>query len=53
MTIQESYKQGFIDGVTLFAVWKDGKQVVGIREIPLYEFIEDIEKAYNFNPPNN
>ena len=36
---------GVIAGVTTFAVWKDGIEVVGIREKPLKEEIKDIEKG--------
>jgi hypothetical protein len=30
-----AFLQGFIDGVTLYAVWKDGEQVVGCMQTPL------------------
>lgn len=36
---------GVIAGVTAFAIWKNGKQVVGILETPLEKEIKDIEKG--------
>jgi hypothetical protein len=36
--------RGVIAGVEAYAVWKDGRQVVGIREKYLTDVIEEIKK---------
>ncbi len=38
------FTKGVIAGVTMYAVWKDGRQVVGIQEKPLEKVIVEIEK---------
>lgn len=38
----EEFADGVIAGVTMYAVWKDGVQVVGVKEQPLQEAIEEI-----------
>lgn len=48
--IEVSYKQGFIDGLTAYAWWKDGKQYVGTIGKTLTEAIKEVEKTYNYNP---
>lgn len=40
----KDFIDGVIAGVEAFAVWKDGKEVVGVREKPLKKEIEDIKK---------
>ena len=41
----KDFLDGVIAGVEAFAVWKDGKEVVGILEKPLKEEIEEIKKG--------
>lgn len=41
----QEFIDGVIAGVTTFAVWKDGKQVVGILQKPLKDEIENIKKG--------
>ena len=41
-TRPEDFIRGVIAGVTMFAVWKNGVQVVGIREEPLQKVVEEI-----------
>ncbi len=35
---------GVIEGVTAYATWKDGKQVVGCTQRPLEDVIKEIKK---------
>lgn len=35
---------GVIAGITAFAVWKDGKQYVGVLEKPLVDVLRDVEE---------
>lgn len=44
--IQTDYMYGLINGVRKFAVWRNGKQVVGIIEKPLEEFIKEQEEYF-------
>lgn len=32
-----AYMQGIVEGITMYAVWKNGEQVVGIMETPLWK----------------
>lgn len=32
-----AYLKGMIAGIELYAIWKNGEQVVGIMEIPLWK----------------
>lgn len=41
----KDFIHGVIAGVEAFAVWKDGKQRVGIYETPLEQEIKDIKKG--------
>lgn len=41
--LQAIYKQGFIDGLTAFAHWKDGDQLVGTCGWTLKKALEEIE----------
>lgn len=41
----KEFIDGVIAGVEAFAVWKDGKQTVGILKTPLEEEIKNIEKG--------
>ena len=40
------YERGYIDGVTYFAVWRDGDQKVGVMGTPLKKYIADWLKAH-------
>lgn len=44
------YKQGFIDGLTCYAWWKDGVQYVGTTGKTLKEAIAEVEESWNFCP---
>lgn len=37
--------EGVKAGVTTFAVWRNGKQLVGVLEKPLREVIQEIEEG--------
>ena len=52
-TNQEAYKQGYIDGLTCMAWWKDGVQYVGSCGTTLKEAIAEAEKGlpWNYIPP--
>ncbi len=39
--IEKAYNAGWRDAVRLYAVWRNGEQVVGTRERPLREVLED------------
>lgn len=41
----QEFIDGVIAGVTTFAVWEDGKQVVGVLRKPLKDEIENIKKG--------
>ena len=42
----------FIDGIIAamwtYAIWKDGKQVIGVLEQPLNEVIEEVKRELNY-----
>jgi len=40
----EDFIEGVIAGVEAFAIWKDGKQMVGTLRIPLEKIIKEIKK---------
>ena len=46
---KDIYKQGYIDGLTAYAWWKDGVQYVGTSHTTLEEAIEDLENNWNYN----
>lgn len=41
----KEFVEGVIAGVEAFAVWKDGRQVVGIMEVPLLEEEKNIKEG--------
>ncbi len=45
---RKSYRQGFIDGLTSFAWWKDDVQVVGTMPTPLKEVLSTLESTWNY-----
>jgi len=46
--LQAIYKQGFIDGLTTFAHWKDGEQLVGTGVHRLQSAIDGAEFLWNY-----
>lgn len=40
----KEFIDGVIAGIEAFAVWQDGKQVVGIKREPLEKVIEEVKK---------
>jgi hypothetical protein len=51
MSSKDDYGQGFIDGITAYAWWKDGVQYVGTTGKTLKQAIETIELTWNYTPP--
>lgn len=47
----DEYKKGFIDGLRAFALWKQGREVLGTSEVSLEETIEKVEEVWNYKPP--
>ena len=45
----KEFIEGVIAGVTAFAVWESGVEVVGILKKPLKEEIEDIKTQLGWN----
>lgn len=45
-----AYKQGFIDGITAYAWYKDGVQHVGTTGRTRHEAIAKVEQTWNYNP---
>lgn len=39
------YRQGYIDAISNYAVWRDGVQYVGILQTPLKEMIEEVKTS--------
>lgn len=37
--------EGIIIGISYFAIWKDGIEIVGIREEPLKQIIQEVKKG--------
>lgn len=46
-----SYRKGFLDGITAYAWWKDGRQEVGTTGRTLATAIEKVEGTWNYDPP--
>lgn len=46
----DEYMEGFIDGMTCFAWWKDGVQYVGTTGKILKEAIEQVKETWNYTP---
>jgi hypothetical protein len=38
------FLKGAIEGITLYAVWKDGKQLVGVLQKPLKEVLQPYQE---------
>lgn len=45
---KRAYKQGYIDGLTCFAHWKDGQEYVGTMRTTLKEAIRVCETQWNY-----
>jgi hypothetical protein len=43
--LEDSYREGYADAITNYAVWHDGKQTVGVMARPLKEVIEEVREA--------
>lgn len=41
---EKTYKEGYSDAVTNYAVWKDGEPLVGVMQKPLKQVLEEIAK---------
>ena len=48
--IENSYDKGFIDGLTAYAHWKDGKQKVGTSDKSLTEAVIERKQTWNYIP---
>ena len=44
-----NYELGFIDGLTAFAWWKDGKQFIGTTGMALSEVLTHVDLTWNFS----
>ena len=38
------FLEGAMEGITLYAVWKDGEQLVGVMQRPLKQVLEQYQK---------
>ncbi len=45
---KEAYEKGLEDGLTAFAWWRDGTQVLGDGSNRLMDILKDLEKLYNY-----
>lgn len=45
----EEFIKGVIAGIEAYAVWKDGKQVVGIMQEPLEKVIEEVKEELGYS----
>lgn len=41
--LEKAYKKGFIDACAAYAVWKDGRQLVGVQQTDLQVVINELE----------
>lgn len=51
LVIDAAYDSGFIDGVTTYAWWQDGTQMVGTTGNTLKNALAKREEGYNYSPP--
>jgi len=47
---ESAYDKGFIDGLTAYTHWKDGKQKVGTSDKSLTEAIIERKRTWNYIP---
>ena len=40
----EDFIEGVIAGVEMYAVWKDGRQYIGVHNTPLEDVIREVQK---------
>lgn len=47
----EVYRKGFADGLTAYAHWQDGEQIIGASSgHKLKDVIANMEEVWNYNP---
>ena len=44
MMAKQAYEKGLRRGIWLYAIWKDGQQVVGSMQRPLKEVFDDMKQ---------
>ena len=44
------YKEGYVDGMTSYAHWKDGEQFVGTCGTNLKDAVANVNKSTKYNP---
>ena len=44
----KEFIDGVIAGITCYAVWKDGRQVVGVMETPLKEVVAEVKRDLEY-----
>ena len=42
--LEGSYREGYTDGVSNYAIWKDGEQLVGCMQRPLKQVLAEFAK---------
>lgn len=42
--VYDTYYEGVKEGITRYAVWKDGTQVVGVMERPLIQVLVEVDR---------
>lgn len=45
-----AYDAGFVDAVTLYAIWNDGEQLVGTLRTPLKQALAKRKELYFYQP---
>ena len=53
MTNWESFKLGYAQAVGDYAIWKDGEQLVGIRQRPLKDVLDSLDTDKNLRAAYN
>uniref|UniRef100_A0A6M3IMT2 Uncharacterized protein n=1 Tax=viral metagenome TaxID=1070528 RepID=A0A6M3IMT2_9ZZZZ len=48
-TQSNDFIEGVIAGVEMYAIWRNGKRYVGVREEPLEDVIADIKDQLGWN----
>jgi len=44
----KDFIEGVIAGIECYAVWKDGRQVVGIQEVPFSVVVEEVKEDLGY-----
>lgn len=47
---KDNYKRGFLDGITAYAHWDDGTQLVGTIGTTLARAKKNVKGTWNYNP---